>query len=72
MEFESQAPGYFAVVSWKFEIPLQFCERLKRSFRMAHQSRVKELGRFALMRLVKLPPLSVLAVSGDAFHAGSA
>lgn len=48
---------------------LWICEGSHQSGPTVHQSQTKELGRVSVARLVKVPPIVVLAVSGDTLHA---
>lgn len=57
------------MVRGRFEIPLWIFECSHRSDRVFHQSRVVELRDVSLARLVKAPPISVLAVNGGAIYA---
>lgn len=63
---------YFAMVGVGTELLLWLCEGLERSVRTFSQSRLQELGRGNLVRLLKLPADSVIVVIGDAFQVGSA
>lgn len=72
MEHESQECEYSAMVSERFQMLLCICKGSHRSGCAVHQSRVRELGRVSVVRLVKEPPFSVLVVNGDTFQAGPA
>lgn len=51
-------------------MPLCIREGSHRIARAAHQSWVKKLRRASVVRLVRVPPLSVLVMNEDIFHAG--
>lgn len=71
-EDEYETAGYFAMVSTAVDMPLWICEGSHRSVRMVSEDRVGDLGRVSVVRLVTVPPFSVIVVSGDTFHAGPA
>lgn len=55
MKAESQAAGYFAMISKKFELSLRVCGGSLPSVCIVHESRVKEQGRVGVVRPVKVP-----------------
>lgn len=71
-ETGSQAAGYSAMVSGRFQMLKCICEDSHRSFCALYQNRVGELGLDSAVSLEKLPPFSGLVVNGDKFHASSA
>lgn len=67
MEVESQAAGYYGIVSGRFEMSLWICEGSHCCVRAVHQSRVKEPERVSAVSLVKVPPFLVLIVKVGTF-----
>lgn len=69
---ENRTARYFAMVSADTEMRLWTCGGLHRGESMIFQSRMKELGRVSVARLVKIPPYSAIVASRDIFHVASA
>lgn len=65
-------PGYFALCSGENAASIWICEGSHKSVRQISESRLKDLGKSSIVRLVVIPPFSVIVVRGDAFHAGAA
>lgn len=60
------------MISVDTEKGLWICEGSRHSVPMVSKSREKELGRLSVVRLVKMPPYSVVDVSGYMLKAGPA
>lgn len=71
-ENEDQTAWEFAVISARKEMQLWKFEESHRFVRRIPQSRVKELGRVSVVRLVKVPPYSIIVIDGDTSQAGLA
>lgn len=63
---------FFPMASERLDDPPWICEASHCGVSAVHRSPMKKQERVSVVRLVRVPPFSVLVVNGDSLHAGSA